>query len=55
MITLLLLVSLAAWFAYLSYEGEGKFNAKQGIAALMTLAVAAWAYMSDLTSSLIGW
>jgi hypothetical protein len=55
MIILVLLLVLAGWFAYLSYEGDGKFNAKQGLAALATLAVAAWAYLSDFASSIIGW
>lgn len=55
MIAVLLLVVLTAWFAFLSYTGDGKFDVRAGIAAVMTGVAAVITYISDLSGSLLGW
>ena len=54
MIIVVLITALAAFLAYKSYTPGVGFDLGKGIAALVATAAAAWAYIADISSHIIG-
>jgi hypothetical protein len=52
-VIMIVFVAAAVWFFKKSYTADGVFDMKQGLAALLALGAAVWAYISDLGSSLL--